>query len=110
MTDYQELDGAVSNASNTVGIKPTSDFTKSDAIEWQTGIHPKLLLELAELVRFCYPDTDQLDVGFASSPETEVPALVVGEAGSDRVLMASPRLDCEAAKAGKEDTELGDYE
>jgi len=103
MTEYFEsVDGdTVTNPLNTHGIIP-DDYTNGE-IEWQTGVSPSLLLDVAKLVEFCYRDTRTVDVGLVGKPEEPdaAPAIVIGDAHEDdRYIMLAAKQDCAAGSRG----------
>lgn len=58
-----------------------------------TQLHPAILLEVACLAQFCYPDAASVEVGLVSDEDEDVYSLAVGRADSedDYVVVGAPR-------------------
>lgn len=105
MTQYFYHDdiAAITDAAQTHGIVSAEFFEDTDGVNWQTGVNPRILRQMADLIEFCYGGDpyDALDVGLAPSQwddERRPPALVVGYADDDQYVVAAPRLDCRASE------------
>ena len=112
MTEYHAHrdDDTVTDVAATHGIVSEELFGEDAEIDWETGVNPQILRDVADLIEFCYPDeSDALDIGLVSSqyaPDRNPPAVVVGRADDDRYIMAAPRLDCRAGPYDDEQTML----
>jgi len=105
MTEYHEFrDGsAVTDSLHTNGIVSEDFFDDGHTINWQTGVSPSILRDIADLAEFCYgAERDPIDVGLVESPHDDerVPVLVLGRAEDDRYVMAAPRQDCHVGPNG----------
>jgi len=71
MTEYHEnAEGtAVVDALHTNGIVSEEFFEDETVINWQTGVSPSILRDIADLAEFCYGHGRKpIDVGFVESP------------------------------------------
>lgn len=98
---YESVDyDAVTDALNTHGIV-TDEFLAA-GVDWETGVSPSLLRDVANLVEFCYPDTRTVDVGLAEQPDNPdaAPAIVIGRPEDDRYVMLAAKQTCHAGDFG----------
>jgi len=114
MTEYHtgRQRDSVTDIAATNGIV-NDEFLEGVEPEWVTGINPKILRDVADLVEFCYGHDrhGSLDVGLVDSQrdaENRPPAILIGDADDDRYIMAAPRLDCRAGPKDHEQDTLGE--
>jgi hypothetical protein len=91
--DYREdADGYV-NRYDTAGLQTPESFDLP--IDWVTKLHPAILLEVAALAQFCYPNESTVDLGLVPDPEDDTYMLAVGRPDSDDeyVVVGAPRVD-----------------
>lgn len=98
---YSESPNGYVNPTGTAGLREPDSF-ESD-IKWVTSLHPAILLEVAALAQFSYPQSSTVDIGLVSVKNDDEPfALVVGRPDTDDefVVAGAPRVG--AAKSNDE--------
>jgi hypothetical protein len=90
--DYRDHPDGYVNRYETAGLQTPESF--DDPINWVTKLHPAILLEVAALAQFCYPNESTVDIGLVPDRSDDTAALAVGRADSDDeyVVVGAPRV------------------
>lgn len=90
---YNESENGYVNRHNTCGLRTPESF--NIPVNWVTKLHPAVLLELAALAQFCYPEESTVDVGlvpYDGEENTYMVAVGRPDSDDDYVVVGAPRV------------------